>query len=428
MHGYCIRIVDTVYYNSTLSNLFQGVCHKMLVAGIISEYNPFHLGHAALISRTRLGGATHIVAVMSGNFVQRGEPAALSKWARTRQALQNGVDLVIELPLPWALSGAEKFAFGGVSLLDAAGVDMLSFGSECGSAGELQKAAQALTSPNLGEAIRYELKNGSTFAGARQKAIGSLFGEEMGALLRQPNNILGIEYLKALNRLHSSVKPFTIKRVGAAHDAPISEGTIASASRIRGLMQTGGEYSSLMPETAAGIVQQEMTLGNAPASITTAERAILSKLRTMSRKEFALLPDISEGLENRVYAAVRKATSLEEVYSLIKSKRYTHARIRRIVLSAFLGLDSAMSAGIPPYLRVLGFNKRGTEVLHSMKSRTKLPIITNSSDLFSLDNKAKNMVELECRSTDLFALCMPHIAPCGLDRTTGIISIYTEMH
>lgn len=395
----------------------------MLVAGIISEYNPFHLGHAALISRTRLNGATHIVAVMSGNFVQRGEPAVLSKWARTRQALQSGVDLVIELPLPWALSGAEKFAFGGAALLDAAGVDMLSFGSECGSVEELIKTAKALTSPSLGEAMQHELKSGSTFAGARQKAIGSLFGDEMAQFLREPNNILGIEYLKALNKLHSNVKPFTIKRVGAAHDALTSDGEIASASRIRSLIQNGGDFSSLMPKAAEEIALREIASGNAPASITAAERAILSKLRTMSRAEFATLPDISEGLENRVYAAARKATNLEEVYSLIKSKRYTHARIRRIVLSAFLGLNASMNAEPPPYLRVLGFNKRGVEVLHSIKSTTKLPIITNSSDILSLDNKAKNMIELECRSTDLFALCMPHVAPCGLDMTTGIISI-----
>ncbi len=395
----------------------------MLVAGIISEYNPFHLGHAALISRTRLNGATHIVAVMSGNFVQRGEPAVLSKWARTRQALQNGVDLVIELPLPWALSGAEKFAFGGVSLLDAAGVDMLSFGSECGSVEELIKTAKALNSPSLGEAMQRELKGGSTFAGARQKAIGSLFGNEMAQFLREPNNILGIEYLKALNKLHSNVKPFTIKRVGAAHDALTSDEKIASASRIRSLIQNGGDFSSLMPKVAEEITLQEIASKSAPASITVAERAILSKLRTMSRSEFAALPDISEGLENRVYAAARKATNLEEVYSLVKSKRYTHARIRRIVLSAFLGLNSLMSAEPPPYLRVLGFNKHGVEILHSIKSTTKLPIITNSSDILSLDNKAKNVIELECRSTDLFALCTPRVAPCGLDMTTGIISI-----
>ena len=395
----------------------------MLVSGIVSEYNPFHLGHAALISRTRLAGATHIVAVMSGNFVQRGEPAMLSKWARARQALQNGVDLVIELPLPWAISGAEKFARGAVGLLDALGVDLLSFGSECGNITDLENAAQALLSPALHEAMQNELKRGTTFAKARQKAIGGLFGEKIALLLKEPNNILGIEYLKAIHLLNAKIIPSTIMRVGAAHDTTQSECGIASSSHIRSRILSGDDYSSLMPESAAELLKNEIVAGNAPANLFLIERAILAKLRTMSREEFAALPDISEGLENRVYAAVRKSTTLDEVFDSIKSKRYTHARIRRIALSAFLGVNSSMSNGIPPYLRVIGFNARGIEILHSAKFTTKLPIITNSSDIFSLDKKGKIVVELESRSTDLFALCLPKAAPCGLDMTTGIISV-----
>jgi predicted nucleotidyltransferase len=395
----------------------------MLITGIVSEYNPFHLGHAALISQTRLAGATHIAAVMSGNFVQRGEPAVLSKWARARQALQCGVDLVIELPLPWALSGAEKFAFGSVALLDALGADTLSFGSESGNISDLEHAAQALLSPALHEEIQSELKQGTTFAKARQTAICRLFDEKTAQLLGEPNNILGIEYLKAAIKLKSKMNPFTMKRIGAEHDAQQTENGIASASHIRSLIQSEGNYAALMPEPAAEILKSEIAAGSAPACSDRIERAILAKLRTMSREEFGALPDISEGLENRVYAAARKATTLDEVFDLVKSKRYTHARIRRIVLSAFLNLDSSMSDGIPPYLRVIGFNARGIEILHSTKFTTKLPIITNSSDILSLDSKAKNMVELEGRSTDLFALCMPNAAPCGLDMTTGIISV-----
>ncbi len=395
----------------------------MLSAGIISEYNPFHLGHAALISRTRLAGATHIAAVMSGNFVQRGEPAILSKWARTRQALENGIDLVVELPLPWALAGAEKFAFGGAALLGALGVDWLSFGSECGNIDDLKKAAQALLSPALRESMQSELKAGTTFAKARQKAICSLFDERTAQLLAEPNNILGIEYLKALTKLNSKITPFTIGRVGAAHDAKNPEYGIASASHIRSVIQAGGNYAALMPETSADILKSEIAARNAPAGFTPVERAILAKLRTMSREEFSALPDISEGLENRVYAAARKAGTLEEVYELTKSKRYTHARIRRIVLSAFLGLNSAMSEGSPPYLRIIGLNQRGVEMLRFAKSHANIPIITNSSDILSLDKTAKDMLELEGRATDLYALCMPGIAPCGLDRTTGIIAI-----
>jgi predicted nucleotidyltransferase len=395
----------------------------MLIAGIVSEYNPFHLGHAAHISQTRLAGATHVVAVMSGNFVQRGEPAILSKWVRAQQALENGVDLVVELPLPWALSGAEKFAYGSVALLDALGADLLSFGSECGNTDQLEQAAQALNSPTLREALRSGLKDGSTFAKARQSAIHGLYGEKTALLLREPNNILGIEYIKALRKLDSKMKPFTIKRIGAAHDAPQAEGEIASASMIRGRIRSGEDFTAHLPKTAADLVKDEISAGRAPADISRIERAILAKLRTISREEFASLPDVSEGLENRIYGAVRKASTLEELYDAVKTKRYTHARIRRIILCAFLGLNSSFSNGIPPYLRIIGFNRRGLEILHSAKMTTKLPIITNSSDILSLDSKARNMIELESRSTDLFALCMPHAAPCGLDRTTGIISV-----
>ncbi|MBW7573539.1 tRNA(Met) cytidine acetate ligase [Caproiciproducens faecalis] len=395
----------------------------MLVAGIVSEYNPFHNGHAALIAQTRKAGATHITAVMSGNFVQRGEPAILSKWARTRQALENGVDLVVELPLPWSLSGAETFAFGGVSLLNAMDVDILSFGSECGNTADLLQAEKALHSDELREKIRLELKSGVTFARARQNAVAGLYGEETSELLRDPNNILGIEYLKALRKLNSDILPFTIKRVGAAHDAHAAEGGVASASQIRKLMRAGEDFSELMPPSSEETAEREIKAGNAPADIALIERAVLAKLRTLSPDRFAALPDISEGLENRVYAAARRAVNLEEMYSLIKSKRYTHARIRRIILSAFLGLESSMSRGTPPYLRILGFNQRGTEILRFMKGRAALPVITNSSDIFSLDKNGKNMLELESRATDLYSLCIPKIAPCGLDRTMGIISI-----
>ncbi|QEY34263.1 nucleotidyltransferase [Caproiciproducens galactitolivorans] len=394
----------------------------MLTAGIVSEFNPFHRGHAALISRTREEGATHIVAVMSGNFVQRGEPAILSKWARTRQALLNGVDLVLELPLPWALSGAETFAFGGVFLLDALGVDILSFGSECGRIDELQSAAKALNSSSFRDAIKNEIKNGATFAKARQNAMSQIDGEA-SRLLREPNNILAIEYLKAVDRLHSKVIPFTIQRIGAAHDAQDAVNDIASASKIRKCMHTGESFAAWMPENAAEIALREIKAGSAPVSIGTVERAILAKLRGMSREEFASLPDISEGLENRIYDASRQACSLDELYSLIKSKRYTHARIRRIVLSAFLELDSSLNKRVPPYLRVLGFNKRGTEILHSRKSSVKLPIVTNTSDILSLDNDGKSVLELESRATDLYSLCSSQAAPCGRDRTTGILSI-----
>lgn len=395
----------------------------MLSAGIICEYNPMHSGHAELIRQTRCAGATHVAAVLCGNFVQRGEPAILSKWARARQAMTAGIDLVVELPLPWAVSGAEKFALGGVSLLNAIGTDWLCFGSECGAAEPLERAARVLLQPELGEAVRAELHAGITFARARQKAVGALAGKETEALLREPNNILGIEYLKAAMCLGATMQSFTVARTGAAHDADGGAHEFASASQIRRLIREGSDYTRCMTPACAEIVRKEIAAGSAPAGFAPVERAVLAKLRTMTRAEIALLPDVSEGLENRIYAAVRQAGTLEELYAAAKSKRYTHARIRRIVLSAFLGLRASMAEGLPPYVRVLALNENGRELLRRAKKRSKIPVITNSSDILSLDKQAKNMLELECGATDLYALCMPRPGPCGLDRTTGIYSV-----
>ena len=213
------------------------MAEKPLICGIISEFNPFHTGHQTLVEAVRRSGATHILAVMSGNFVQRGEPAAFSKWARAEMALTSGVDLIVELPLPWALSGAEKFAFGGVSLLESLGcVEWIAFGSECGDATRLMEAARCILSPGIQKGLRAQLQTGSTFARARQEAVRELFGDSIAELLSSPNNILGIEYCKALQTLRSTILPFTIRRAGAPHDSPMETKTKSSppsSSQIR---------------------------------------------------------------------------------------------------------------------------------------------------------------------------------------------------
>ena len=394
----------------------------MLTAGIIAEYNTFHFGHALLIRRLRQLGATHIAVVMSGNFVQRGDAAVLSKWARAKQAMLSGADLVAELPLPWALAGAEKFATGGVSLLKELGADVIGFGSECGDMERLRSAAQALGSPLLGEAMRNELASGKTFAAARQSAVETLFGAETSEILREPNNILGIEYLKAAERLHAELVPWTVRREGPSHDSEDPEGASASARQIRSLLLEGQSCSELMPESAWEILSREAAEGRAPADLRYAERAILAKLRGLSRAEFSELPDLSEGLENRIFSALQKASTLEELYALAKTKRYPLARIRRIVLSAFLGLKACHGAGLPPYLRVLGINgESGTQLLKQASGKTDLPILTRSADFSALKGGAKTIGDLENRSSDLYALCMPKVLPCGSDRTSGVV-------
>ena len=393
----------------------------MTAAGIIAEYNPMHNGHLYLINQLKGLGADYIAVVMSGNFVQRGEAATLSKWARTKQALASGADLVLELPLPWALAGAEHFALGGVSILDSLGVNLLGFGSECGNLKLLQQAGNALSSPLLHEEIRKFLQKGITFAAARQQAVENLFGKDMAALLSEPNNVLGIEYLKAIDSLKSSLLPCTVQRTGSSHgDGFPAEGG-ASSSAVRNMFMQGKDVSAYVPASANNILLEEKKAGHAPANLQYLERGILAKLRTMSRKDFSHLPDLSEGLENRVYAAAQKACSITELYKMVKTKRYPLARIRRIVLSAFLGIDTAYCQGTPPYLRILGIGNGGEKILQAAKTKSQLPIIAKYSDTEKLDTQGKRTFELENRAADLYSLCMPKVEPCGTDRSHKVI-------
>ena len=393
----------------------------MVTAGIIAEYNPLHRGHAFLIEELKRRGADGIAVVLSGNFVQRGDAAVLSKWARTKQALACGADLVLELPLPWAVSGAEHFALGGIAVLAALGADSVGFGSECGDLKQLQKAREALASPLLHSAMEEALQSGRTFAAARQKAVGSLFGEQTAALLREPNNVLGIEYLKAIETLKANLSPFTVRRIATEHGSGLARGENASSAAIRKLLERGKDVSPFLSPDAYRILKDEMACGRAPADLNRLERGILASLRKMSRKDFSLLPDISEGLENRIYASARTAGSLSELYFSAKSKRYTLARIRRIVLSAFLGMDASYGAGTPPYLRVLGIGPRGPEILKKAKKKALLPIVGRHADVVPLGTGARRIFALESRATDLYALCMPKPASCGLEQTSKIV-------
>jgi predicted nucleotidyltransferase len=392
----------------------------MQLAIIIAEYDPFHCGHMALVRAVRAAGATHVAAIMSGSFLQRGAAACFSKWARTRQALAGGVDLVAELPVPWAVSGAETFARGGVALADALGADMLAFGSECGSADQLQRAAEVLLCPEFGSRLRRLMKDGTPFAVAREAAVTALAGADTAALLRTPNNILGIEYCKAMKIQQSRMQPFTICRQGAEHGS-MSESSIPSASRIRTLVQSHGNWADALPEGSAAVVRRELQAGRAPASLDRLERAVLYRLRTMSRAEYASLPDLSEGLENRIFKAAQRACSLEELFRLTKTRRYSLARLHRVVLSAFLGLRAADSTDYPPYLHILGFGPGGRQVLACAAGKGALPLLTHTSDKQRLDSTGQNVLSLERRATNIWALCCPRPCPAGLDETAGIL-------
>lgn len=351
-----------------------------MITGIICEFNPLHSGHKYLMDTVR-EKSDGIVCVMSGNFVQRGEFAVYDKFKRTESALHNGADLVIELPCAYSLMSANGFAKYAVQILESTQiVDEIAFGAECDDIDELKKTADKIKACD--NEIKNKMKEGLSYPSARKAVIKS-------AILDTPNNILALEYI---NATHLPCR--AVKRIGKGHD---TDDICYSASAIR---------KKLSPEEIC--------------SIKNCEVAVLARLRTMNAKDFAQIEDVTEGLENRIVDAVRSSVSLEEIYDKIKTKRYTHSRIRRIILRAYLGITKEYSTDVP-YIRILGFNGKGRELLSQMKKNAKLPIISRYGDIDKLTDNGKRLFELECKCTDLYNLGYEIPLPCGAEQRTKIV-------
>ena len=395
----------------------------MRTAGIICEYNPLHKGHQWMMDEVRRAGADAIVCAMSGNFVQRGEAAVADKLARAEMALHCGADLVLELPTPWAANTAEIFARGGVALLQKTGVVTdLAFGSECGDAASLQRLAAALDSREYEENLRTLLTGGESFAVCRQKAAALTVGEEAASLLDHPNNNLGVDYCRAMGRVGAQMGVITVPRRGAGHDGAAVEG-IASASHIRALLAAGKteEALSYMPSAAAEVLRRELDAHRAPVALQNCERAVLGKLRAMAQEDFAPYDTSGEGLYRRLYQAVRQHSAVEEILDAAKTKRYSHARLRRMVLHAWLDLEEVPSH--VPYLRVLAANATGRRLLRQMRD-SGAPVLTKAADVTALGTAAEALFAAEALRTDLYTLAFPDLAQstCGRDwRTTPVM-------
>ena len=386
----------------------------MSAVGIIAEFNPLHTGHIYLIREAKKYGAA--VVAMSGNFVQRGDVAIADKRIRAKAALMCGADLVLELPVSYSLSTTQNFALGGVSVLKAAGCDSLMFGSECGEIKQLAEACVVLESAEFSSTVSKLLATGITFAAAREKAAeGSGIAK---GLLSGANNNLAAEYMLAAKKINAGFGFLTVTRKGAAHDSTAAAGGYASASLLRQKLLEGDRNfcRAYMPDSVLNLFES-----GSIADIRRIERAVLAVLRAKTIDELKKLPDISEGIENKIFSAIRVATGLEELYNTVKVKRYTHARIRRLVLNTFLGIDSRFFMKPAPYVRVLGFSKAGEELLRRNAPLSPVPVITRAADTAKLSADAKWLFEAECRATDLFALALPEIRPCGAEYTEKII-------
>jgi len=396
------------------------------VLGIIVEYNPFHNGHLYHLKESiKLSGADKVICVMSGNFIQRGEPAIINKWARTKMALSAGIDLVIELPTVYAMASAEYFAFGAVKLLDSLGiVDYLCFGSECGNIHALDRIAEVLSDEPLDYKgfLKQNLSKGLSYARCRELALVQYFNEitipssETSALLNNSNNILGIEYLKALKRIKSDILPLTITRKNNDYNSLLLSGSISSATAIRKsifdneLQMQDNELVNSLPDFSLSTIKDEFTNGRGPIYPEKFSNIILSIIRSSSREHLKSLPYVSEGIENRIKVAAENSGTLEELISNIVTKRYTKTRIQRILFSLATGMsssefDSFNKHGGPQYIRVLGFSKKGQDMLSKTKKATTIPIIMKTADFKrSCNPLLRRMLEIEAHATDIYVL------------------------
>lgn len=351
-----------------------------MITGIICEFNPFHSGHKYLIDTVRQN-SDGIVCVMSGNLVQRGEFAVYDKFTRAKTALENGADLIIELPCAYSDLSAGGFAKYAVQILEASGViDEIAFGAECDNINKLKETADKIQ--ECDSLIKEKLAGGLSYPAARKAVVNS-------DILDTPNNILAVEYIR-----QTKLPCRAVKRIGKGHDTD------------------DAEYS-------ASAIRNGLSLENI-CSLKNCERAVLAKLRTMRREDFLKLDDVSEGLENRIVDAVRTSVSLEEIYDKIKTKRYTHSRIRRIILRAYLDITKDFTSDVP-YIRILGFNRKGQDIAALMKKHANLPIISRYADVKELSEKGRRLFDLECKCTDLYNLGYKKPLPCGTEQRSKMI-------
>ena len=374
----------------------------MSTMAVICEYNPFHNGHKyQLTHHKEVLGADSVICLMSGSFVQRGAPAIYDKWTRATDAILNGADLVIELPVVYSAQSAQRFASGAVNLLDKLGVvDFLSFGSECGDIDALTKVAKVIASKEFDSLIEEKLKSGISYPTARTQVMREYYPELNDALISSPNNILSIEYINALNEINSRIEPKTLLR----------NFEFASASEIRAKIHSSENVSELVP-----------TETRKTYDMSAYDNLILYHFRKESSNTLQKICDMAEGLENKFKRASQTSTSCEELAESVKSKRYTRTRIDRICANALLGIEDWHTELKPQYARILAFNSRGQELLTKMKKASQIPIITKVADAKPNTEEFKIMFEKDLLATDIYSILTNK--PAGLDFKTSPIKL-----
>lgn len=407
------------------------------VLGIIAEYNPFHNGHLYHIAQSkRLSQCDYTIGVISGNFVQRGNTSIVNKWTKTEMALLNGIDLVIELPTIYAISSAENFAEGAIKILDSLGiVDNISFGSESCDIDVLNNLSNVLyKEPKEYTALlNHELKKGLSYPKARENALLMYLNDiqKYSNVISKPNNILAIEYLKALKKIKSHIIPMAIKRQKVYYNDKCIVDEYASATAIRQLIKTNrfDEARRVMPNSSYGLLKEEIKKGNYVIDISRFEKEIIYTLRKMDINDILNLPDVSEGLENVLKKAANSCNNLYDLLNISKSKRYTQSRLQRILLYVLLEItkkDMSNSKKLMPYIRILGFNSKGRELLSEICNRNpKLPVITSIKKFMdtSTNKHLKDMLKKDILATNMYTLGYEYDSWANLDYTNKIITM-----
>ena len=407
------------------------------VLGIIGEYNPFHNGHLYHIAKSKEEtGANYVICVISGNFVQRGNTSIINKWAKAKMALANGADLVIELPTIYSISSAENFAEGAIKILNSLKiVDTLSFGMETKDISILNNIANVLYAEpkEYVTILAHELQKGNSFPKARENALMMYLNDikKYANVLSGSNNILGIEYLKALKKTKSDIMPVGIKREKVLYNDEYMVDEFASATAIRKMLMTRqfDDIRKTMPRSSYQILGQELKDGHYVIDLSKFEKEIMYALRKMTIEQIKNLPDVTEGLEVSIKNAAESCNKLDDLINIIKSKRFTQTRIQRILLYALLGIDKKkmdVARKISPYVRVLGLNNRGKQLLSEIvRNNPKINIVTSVKKYMgNVGNKnLKEMLQTDIFATNIYTLGYESDSWANLDYTNKIITM-----
>lgn len=406
-----------------------------MVLGIVAEYNPFHNGHLYhLLKSKEEVKADSVIAVIGGNFTQRGEPSLLDKWCKAEMALANGADLVIELPVLYSISSAENFADGAIKILNSLKiVDSVSFGTESENLNKLNIIANTLyKEPKEYKDLLYSfLKDGKSYPKAREQALVKyLKDSEYASIISSPNNILGIEYLKALKKYSSKITPINLQRIEVGHLSKDYSSEFASATAVRNLVYSNRikDVKSYIPPASYTILTEELKAGHFVKDISRYENIIIYNLRNMPVEKIADLPDVSEGLEHLIKKAANSCNTIEEFINIVKTKRYTETRIRRILLYSLLKItkkDMAISKKTIPYIRVLGWNEKGKFLISKIISANpRINVITSVKKFedININKNLKTMLDKDILATNIYTLGYSHDSCGNLDYTKKMVN------